>query len=1136
MVDSLTRTGSDRYTAPRTSTERTLARIWAELLRVERVGIEDNFFDLGGDSILTIRVTSRVRAALGAEISPRALFDHPTIAALALVISHGPAAGDTITAVPRSRELPLSFGQQRLWFLHNFAPHSAEYNSVLPLRLLGELDVDALVAALTAIVDRHEILRTTYASGADGGVQIVHPPVPVALPLVDLSELTDAARAAELDNRLLAQTAMPFDLRRGPVLRVLLLRLAKQDHVLHLGMHHVVSDGWSMTVFIRELTACYAAALRGSTPDLPALPVQYADFASWQRRRFVGRTADEDLAYWRRRLDGVPALELPTDRPRPVVKTFTGAHEQLVVPAELTARLRQFGDRQDATLFTILVAATQVVLARYSGQTDIAVGTIVAGHNRAELEHLIGFFVNTVVLRSEVDENSSFADFVARVRETVLEAFVHAAAPFEQVVEMLRPQRDTSRTPLVQVMVVLQNTPEVAVELPGLRVTEVKLDNPAAQFDLTLEFQQRAGALVADLCYNTDLFDTGTITRLAGHLLALLDEVVSDAGAPLRRLPLVSEAEHRRLVLDWNSTGSGLPAESTVTELFERTVARHPDLPAVRAGGRTVSYRELDDRARDLASRLVALGIRRGDRLCITVTPGVQAVTSFVAAAKIGAVYLSMDPDVRSRRLRTVVDSSKAARVLTDETLLPGAPSASWHAPGPDDPLCCVYTSGSTGHPKGIVLTHRNVVNLVSWHDQVFGGAEGDRCGQVANLGFDASVWEVWSALCRGRCLCVAEPATRRDPRALGRWIAEEGLIWCFVPTVVGERLIADEALTGAGRLRHLVVGGEQLTRLPDADVPFRLVNAYGPTEATVCATWFDTTGWRDTERGAFASPPIGRPVCHVQAHVLDWYLRPVPVSVMGELYLGGDGVAQGYLAAPGRTAECFVADPLATEPGRRMYRTGDLVRRTGDGLIEFCGRADRQVKIAGMRVELDEIEHTLCQHADVAEAAVIGSGGPQPTLLAYVTALRASMEVDGLRGWLRQHLPEAVLPSRITLLDALPRTAMGKTDRRVLALRAEPPAADAPRSRPPRTDTERAVERHWAQLIGRAAIDVHEKFFDAGGSSLMLMDLRRRLEQLCEQEISIALLFEHSTIEAMARLVDLQRGAGVVAEPRHEL
>ncbi|MGH3897857.1 MAG: condensation domain-containing protein, partial [Pseudonocardiaceae bacterium] len=894
VADPPAPTGPDRYTAPRTSTERTLARIWAELLRVERVGIEDNFFDLGGDSILTIRVTSRVRATLGAEISPRALYDHPTIAALAWLIPDGPAARDAITAVPRSRELPLSFGQQRLWFLHNFAPHSAEYNSALPLRLLGKLDIDALVAALTAIVDRHEILRTTFASGADGGVQIVHPPVPVVLPLVDLSELTEAERTAELDNRLLAQTTRPFDLRRGPVLRALLLRLAQQDHVLHLGMHHIVSDGWSMGVFIRELTACYTAALRGSTPHLPALPVQYADFASWQRRRFVGRTADESLAYWRRRLDGVPVLALPTDRPRPVVKTSTGAHEQFMVPAELTARLREFGDRQDTTLFTILVAATQVVLARYSGRDDIAVGTVVAGHNRAELEHLIGFFVNTVVLRSEVDENLSFADFVARVRETVLEAFVHAEAPFEQVVETLRPERDTSSTPLVQVMVVLHNTPEVAVELPGLRVAEVELDNPTAQFDLTFEFQERSGVLVADLCYNTDLFDTSTITRLAGHLLALLDVVVSDAGTPLRRLPLVSEAEHRQLVLDWNGTGSDRPGESTVIELFERMVAHHPDLPAVRAGGQTVSYRELDDRAWDLATRLVALGVRRGDRLCIIVTPGVQAVTNFVAAAKIGAVYISMDPDVGSRRLRTVVDDSAAVRVLTDETVLPGAPSASWHGPSPHDPLCCVYTSGSTGRPKGIVLTHRNVVNLVSWHEHVFGGAEGDRCGQVANLGFDASVWEVWSALCRGRCLCVAEPATRRDPRALGRWVAEEGLRWCFIPTVVGERLIADEALMGAGRLRHLVVGGEQLTRLPAGDMPFRLVNAYGPTEVTVCATWFDTTGWRNTERGEFASPPIGRPVCNVQAHVLDRYLRPVPVGVMGELYLGGDGVAHG--------------------------------------------------------------------------------------------------------------------------------------------------------------------------------------------------------------------------------------------------
>lgn len=687
-------------------------------------------------------------------------------------------------------------------------------------------------------------------------------------------------------------------------------------------------------------------------------------------------------------------------------------------------------------------------------------------------------------------------------------------------------------------MVVLHNTPEVAADLPGLRVTDVELDSPSAQFDLTLEFEERVGTVLADLCYNTDLFDAGTIARLAGHLLSLLDAVVSQARAPLRRMPLVSEAEHRQLALGWNGAGPDRPARATVTELFERGVARHPDLPAIRAGGHSVSYRELDGRAQDVATRLVVLGVGRGDRLCITGTPGVQAIINVVAAAKIGAVCITMDSDVRSRHLQTVAEDSAAERVLTDATVLPRAPGASrpgasWPGPRPHDPLCCVYTSGSTGHPKGIVLTHRNVINLLCWHAQVFGGAEGDRCGQVANLDFDASAWEIWSALCHGRCLCIAEPAIRRDPRALGRWIVEEGLTWCFVPTVVGERLIAEEALTTAHRLRHLVVGGEQLTRLPTGDVPFRLINAYGPTEATVCATWFDTTGWRDTERGAFAPPPIGRPVCHTQAHVLDRYLRPVPVGVRGELYLGGAGVALGYQAAPGRTAERFIADPLTNEPGKRMYRTGDLARRTGDGLIEFCGRVDRQVKVAGVRVELGEIEHVLCRHPDVTEAAVISSGGPDPRLLAFVAAARASADVGMLRDWLRRHLPETVLPSRITLLDVLPQTATGKIDQVALALRAESCPADPPRSAPPRSDTERAVHRQWAQLLGRADIDVREKFFDAGGSSLMLMDLRRRLEQLCEQEISMALLFEHSTIEAMARLVDLQQGA--VAE-RHYL
>jgi amino acid adenylation domain-containing protein len=1096
--------------AARSAAERALAAIWAEVLRVDRVAAHDDFFALGGDSILCLRVVSRVRTVLRAELSPRALFDHPTVAALARVLPDAPAVRDLTPGRSRDGRPPMSFGQQRMWFAHNFAPDSAEYNSAFALRLTGRLDVLALGAALTSVVERHEVLRTTFDNGENGGddgVQVVHPPAPVRPVVTDLSGLADADRDTALRRVLLAATNEPYDLRTGPLLRMSLVRLADREHVLHIGMHHIVSDGWSIGVLLRELAACYPAALDGRPPDLPALPVRYADFARWQRRRFAGPAGATDLDHWRRCLRDVPVLDLPTDRPRPAVRTSAGAHLTVTLPADVTAGLRELGGRHDTTLFTVLVAATQVLLARYSGQDDVAVGSIVAGRSRAEFERLIGFFVNTVVLRCVVAETASFAEHLGRVRETVLAAFEHAETPFERVVDALDVARDAGHNPLAQVLVVAHHHEDVAIELPGLAVTEVPLESTTAPFDLMIEFHQRAGTLVADLCYNTDLFDGDTVARLADHLSRLLASVVADAERPLRLLPLVSAVERGQLDA-WNATRWDHPTGGTVLDLFECAVSAHPDRPAVRAGGRTVSYRELDDMADELADRLVAAGVCPGARVCAVVEPGVAAVTAFVAAAKVAAVYVGMEPDVPPERLRAVVADTAAVVVLRPDTALPVAAGGRRRRPGPDDPLCCVYTSGSTGRPNGVLLTHRNLTNLIAWHEREFGAAAGERRGQVANLAFDASVWELWSTLGGGGCLCVADAATRRDPRALARWVVAERLTCCFFPTVLGQRLIADGALGMADRLRVVVLGGDRITRLPAGDVPFRVINGYGPTETSVFATWFDTTGWRD------GTPPIGRPLDNVTARVLDGHLREVPVGVTGELYVGGAGVAAGYLGAPGRTAARFVADPFATAPGHRMYRTGDLAVRGTDGLIEFRGRADRQVKIGGIRVELDEIEYVLGRHPAVGEVAVV-AGEPGPT--AYVTT-SAPVGVDELRDWARRYLPAAVLPGRIVVLPALPHTATGKLDRTALPTGSAEP--DRVVHRPPRTATERAVEGLWAGVLGRAAFDVHEKFFDAGGTSVQLVDLRARLERLCERELSIASLFEHSTIEAMARLV----------------
>ncbi|MEY9895346.1 amino acid adenylation domain-containing protein/non-ribosomal peptide synthase protein (TIGR01720 family) [Catenulispora sp. MAP5-51] len=1131
------------YVAPRTATEHTLVRILTEVLRADRIGVHDDFFELGGDSILCVQVTSRIRTELGVVMSPRQVFDHPTAARLAKALPVRPAlAADppTRTAEPPTGTV-LSPGQQRLWYLHELAPDSAEYNSALPLRLHGRLDVAALNAALTALTERHEVLRATF----DGAVQHVHPPAPVVAEVTDLSASAPEARAAETAELLRTWTTRPFDLRRGPLLRVNLLRLAEGEHILHLGTHHIVCDGWSMAVLRAELTTCYTSAVRGQSPVLSPLPVRYADFAE-RRRRQDGPAAEARLDYWRHRLAGAAGLDLPTDRPRPPAWNPVGRAERFSISAPLTERLHALASRNETTLFTVLAAAVKLVLARFCAQDDVTVATAVAGRDRTEYEGLVGFFVNTVVLRTQVDEALSFAALLTRVRGTVLEAFEHADTPLEQVVTALGQGGDPGRPALTRVAVVLQNTPRATADPPGLRMEEAEVEATTAQFDLAFEFQEQDGVLTAELRHRVDAFETATVSRIGRHLLAVLDAATARPHTPLHRFPLTGAAEKSRLTVP-GLAPAGRGAPDTVTSLFAAAVRRTPHAAAIRAGGQTTTYAELERRADDLALRLTALGVRGGDRVRVVLPPGAEAVTAFVALARIGAAYLSAEPDAPPERLRSVAADSGAVLVLDADTVLPPAPqhTALPMPPSPDHPLACVHTSGSTGRPKGVVLTHAGVVNLLAGYAAAFspateaGEGEGERYGQVADLSFDASVGEVWSALCQGACLCVADPALRRDPRALGRWVAEEGLTLCFLPTAVGERMLADRVLSGARRLRHVLLGGERLMRLPTEPVPFNVVNGYGPTEATVFTSWYDTTGWPQ----AGPPPPIGRPLPKVRAYVLDRWLRPVARGVTGELYIGGPGVAQGYLGAPGQTARSFVADPFAADGGARMYRTGDLVRWSADGLLDYRGRADRQIKSGGVRVELDEIEQLLTAHPAVGEAAVVAVRRHDGHLgiRAYVTAAHRDGEdppAEGtLREWLGLRLPRAAVPGSVTVMRALPQTPSGKVDRQALAARSDAGGARShPALRSPRTPTEQAVARAWAALLDPRDFDVREKFFDAGGSSLQLMDLRSRLEPMCGGELPIALLLEHPTIEAMARLVDERRGAGAGDATRHEL
>ncbi|MGH8963715.1 MAG: condensation domain-containing protein, partial [Actinomycetes bacterium] len=768
------------YIAPRTEAERVLADIWADVLGVKQVGVQDNFFELGGDSILSMQVMSRVRVVFGVEVSLRSLFINPTVAGLAGVlpvdaVADYSGAVSVIPVVSREGGLPLSFAQQRLWFLNEFQPGSSEYVSPSVLRLRGGLDSGALVRALSGLVARHESLRTTFESVQGRGVQVVHPPGEVSLPVLDLSGLAEADRRAELDRVLAAEAVRPFDLSRGPVLRARLVRLAAQEHVLSLMLHHIVTDGWSSGILWRDLGELYRAEVSGTAPQLAVLPVQYADFAVWQRQRVSGAVAEEQSGYWRGQLDGVAAVELPTDRPRPAVYTTHGAVWEFVVPAPVTSRLKELGRGQDATLFMVLVAACQVLLARWSGQNDIAVGTVTSGRDRAELEGLVGFFVNTLVLRSQVRGGQTFSEFLAQVKNTVLDGFAHQDVPFERLVDELRVARDTSRTPLFQAMVVLQNTPDQTWELPGLDIEDVDLPVVTAQFDISIDFQEFDGDLYSVMNYNTDLFDPATIERMAGHLQLLLAGIAEDADCPLGELPWMSDTERYQVLYGWNDTGLDVPGV-VFSEVLQAQVARTPDETALVCGDRCLSFAELNARANRLARHLIEWGVGPERVVALALGRSVEMIVALVAVFKAGGVYLPVDPELPVQRIGFMVEDAAPVLVVTSSTVgnidnvvskLPAevpvlmlddpdtdAALGNYSAAdltdadllGPLDPgssAYVIYTSGSTGRPKGVLVEHRNLVNLLFHHHNGFVAAAGGgrlRVGLNAAFSFDASM------------------------------------------------------------------------------------------------------------------------------------------------------------------------------------------------------------------------------------------------------------------------------------------------------------------------------------------------------------------------------------------------------------
>ncbi len=1124
------------YVPPRTPAEHAIAAIWAGVLGLDQVGIHDNFFELGGDSILSIQITSRLRAALGAELSPRVIFTSPTIAGLAAVIPGQDPAGLAalpIPAVPHDGPLPLSFAQQRLWFLDQFEPGSTQYVTAAATRLAGPLDTSALEQALTTLVARHESLRTTLDTRDGRGVQLIGPPYDVRLPLLDLSGLPQDQREAEITAITARESSEPFDLRQGPLIRVRLVRAAADDHVLTLTMHHVITDGWSMGVLTRELSELYTAAVTGREPALDPLPVQYADYAIWQRDQLTDTALAAGLDYWTTQLTGLAPLELPADRPRPPVRTPHGATCQFTIGAPTTTGLRTLARGHDATLFMVLAAATQLLLSRWSGQDDIAVGTAVAGRDRAELEHIIGFFVNTIVLRAAINPRDPFTTFLTQVRDTALDAFNHQHIPFERVVDALQPDRDTSRTPLFQAMILLQNTPATTPALPGLDLEPVPLPLTTANFDLIAEFREYDGQLAAALTYSTDLFDTTTVERMTGHLQILLAAIAAHPERTLSSIELATPAEQTQVLAAGTGPARDVPA-GTFPELFQAQAHRTPDATALVAGPATFSYADLNTRANQLARHLAAAGAAPEHLIALALPRTPDMITAILAVHKTGAAYLPIDPALPPARIQLLLTDARPALIITTTTAQPPGDTAAPRLllddpatataiarhPGTDltrpldpaSPAYVIYTSGSTGTPKGVIVPHAGLANLAASQRARFLPPDGTplRAALTASFSFDAS-WEALLLLASGHQLHLIDDDTRTDPDALTGYIADQHIDLINTTPTYLDQLLAAGLLTGHQHRPGIILTGAE-------PVPARLWqalaaapgtashNLYGPTETTIDATTSPITG---------TQPAIGRPIGNTQAYILDPGLRPCPPGIRGELYIAGAGLARGYLGQPGLTAARFTACPFGP-PGQRMYATGDLARWTGDGQLEYLGRADEQVKIRGFRIEPAEIETALLRHPAIAGAAVLArEDNGRKQLAAYLIPDPAASPPSAadLRGHLAAALPDYMIPATFTALDALPLTANGKLDRRALPAPGRDTAAGYV---PPRTPAEHAIAAIWAGVLGLDQVGIHDNFFELGGDSILSIQIVSRARRAGHQ-FTVKDLILHQTIAELA-------------------
>jgi amino acid adenylation domain-containing protein len=1037
----------------------------------------------------------------------------------------------------RGKEALLSVQQQRLWFLEQFEPGNVTYNMPgLVFSLRGTLDKNALRKSLDEIIRRHEILRTTFRDVDGNSVQEIAPHGSVDLKIIDLCGEPHSLREENVLNLIAGELKRPFDFKKGPLFRAVLMRLSSDEHILALPIHHIVADGWSFGVFLREISDLYNSYCTGKASQLPDLPVQYADYAIWQRQWLQGEVLERQLRYWKKQLGGeLEVLQLPTDRPRPTVQTYRGARESFVLSKPLTEALKKLSRKEGVTLFMLLLSAFKVLLYRYSGQEDIAVGSPIANRNRSALEDLIGFFVNTLVLRSDLTGNPSFKELLGRVREVTLGAYDHQDLPFERLVEELQPVRDLSYSPLFQAMFALQNISTKPVELPDLTLSWVTMSNNSAMFDLTLSMWESEEGLNGFFEYNTDLFDGATIARMTDHFETLLGGVVVDSNQHLSELPLLTEDERHQLLVDWNNTDSKYSNDKCVHELFEDQAERTPDSIAVVYENENLTYHELNVQANRLAYHLQQRGVRSDTIVGIYVERSMEMIIAVLAVLKAGAAYLPLDATYPLDRLTFMLSDADAQLLLTQKRLLKRLPETNAKVILVDTDLeggrqeidrnphshvslnnlaYVIYTSGSTGKPKGTMIEHRGVSNLTHYLIGLFGIEPNSRVLQFAAFGFDASVTEIFPTFTVGAPLYLASQKKLYSAEDLINLLRDQKIsIVTLPPSLLA--VLPEENLPA---LKTLISAGEQCSWdiVSRWATGRRFINGYGPTETTVAASYYLVN---QNKSNAAKSVPIGRPISNTMIYLLDKNLHPVPVGVPGELHVGGVGLARGYLNRPELTAEKFIPDPFNPKPGARLYKTGDMARYLSDGNLEFLGRIDTQVKVRGFRIELGEIETVLKQYPGVRDVVCLvrEDSADVKRLVAYlVVKVKSNLETIELRNFLKSKLPGYMIPSTFVFMDGFPLTPNGKVDRQGL------PAPDKVRPQieesyvAPRSQTEKILADVWARILNVEQVGINDNFFDLGGHSLLMAQVHRKLQEIIGDNISMITLFQYPTISSL--------------------